>query len=279
MPSEAAPPVTGYYLELLTRVHRELRPRTYLEIGVHTGDSLTLVQPETLAIGIDPVASIRRPINRSAQLFFKTSDEFFASNNVKDLLGNRPVDLAFIDGMHLFEYALRDFRNVEASCGPDSVVLMHDCYPKSAAHASRHRQQREWTGDTWKLVLCLMEYRPDLSVHTITVGASGMSIIRGMNPNLVDNPLHTKYDEIVNKYIQLDFTEIEHRKSLALNAIPYDWDRISSIMPQGPLVTTPVAPTKRARRVSIPIVLHQAKRYAKLLLSKEARRNSVSSVS
>jgi hypothetical protein len=34
--------------------------------------------------------------------------------------------------MHLFEYALGDFMNVEQRCGPVSMILVHDCVPIEA---------------------------------------------------------------------------------------------------------------------------------------------------
>src|SRR3990172_5956345 len=47
--------LTGEHcLRLLARIHKHLRPRTYLEIGVAHGDSLTLVVKGTLSIGIHP---------------------------------------------------------------------------------------------------------------------------------------------------------------------------------------------------------------------------------
>src|SRR6478672_2069133 len=103
----------GHYFDLIRRLHVALRPRTYLEIGVHTGKSLELVGPETTIIGIDPTPAIRTRVNSTAQLYFETSDHFFANHDIAALLGGRPIDMAFIDGMHLFEYALRDFMNVE----------------------------------------------------------------------------------------------------------------------------------------------------------------------
>src|SRR4030088_274654 len=42
------------YLTVLDRIHRHLRPRTYVEIGVETGRSLALAQPGTTCIAIDP---------------------------------------------------------------------------------------------------------------------------------------------------------------------------------------------------------------------------------
>src|SRR5690349_5859629 len=123
----------GHYFDLLRRLHVAMRPRTYLEIGVHTGMSLELASPGTSIVGIDPVPAIRRPINHTSRLFFETSDDFFEKHDVHEILGGRPIDMAFIDGMHLFEFALRDFINIERYCARGSVVLVHDCYPLDAA--------------------------------------------------------------------------------------------------------------------------------------------------
>ncbi len=277
MSNEAAPHVSGYYLDLLARIHREMRPRTYLEIGVHTGESMTLVQPETLALGIDPVASIRRPINSTAKLFFERSDDFFARHDVRAELGGRPVDLAFIDGMHLFEYALRDFRNVERWCGPDSVVLVHDCYPRAAEHAARRRSTREWTGDTWKLVPCLKEYRPDLDVAVIRVGGTGLAMIRNLDSDQDHGPLHSKYDEIMDHFRAFDFARIEAHRDAVLNSVPNDWDVVASMLPRGPLAVAGTPRATRRRRVNARIALHQAKRVAKLAASRGLGRRAPSS--
>ena len=155
----------GHYFDLIRRLHVALRPRTYLEVGVHTGKSLELVGPETQIIGIDPTPAVRTRINDNAQLFFETSDDFFATHDVAALLDGQPIDMAFIDGMHLFEYALRDFRNIERWAEPDSVVMVHDCYPLDAASSGRVRDSDTWTGDTWKLVPCLRAAAPRSRDH------------------------------------------------------------------------------------------------------------------
>ncbi len=88
------------------------------------------------------------------------------------------VDLAFIDGQHLFDYALRDFYNVERYCHPGSAVLMHDCLPRDEARATR-QPSRKWAGDTWKAVHFLIEERPDLRVRLSNVRPTGLAIITG----------------------------------------------------------------------------------------------------
>ena len=45
------------------------------------------------------------------------------------------MELAFIDGLHLFEQVLRDFINVERHSSPSTVVLLHDCLPLDEATA------------------------------------------------------------------------------------------------------------------------------------------------
>ena len=106
-----------HYFKVLARVHEHVRPATYLEVGVSRGESLQLVGPGTLALGIDPEPHVDFALGANQKVFVQTSDEFFARADVPALLGGRPLDMAFIDGMHHFEYALRDFMNIEPLCG------------------------------------------------------------------------------------------------------------------------------------------------------------------
>ena len=62
-------------------------------------------------------------------------------HDVRAALGGLPVDLALIDGMHHFEYALRDFMNLERLCAPQSTILIDDCFPaRPADRAARARR-------------------------------------------------------------------------------------------------------------------------------------------
>ncbi|HLV65775.1 MAG TPA: tetratricopeptide repeat protein, partial [Polyangiaceae bacterium] len=157
-----------HYREVLARVHERLRPRVYLEIGVDTGATLALARFAELAIGIDPTSyPIRHRLPAGTRLFHEESDAFFAAHARAEVLGARRVDLAFIDGMHRFENALSDFTNVERWCRPDSTVVIHDCVPAFPRAAARERSTKFWVGDTWKLVLALRAYRPDLELRTL----------------------------------------------------------------------------------------------------------------
>jgi tetratricopeptide (TPR) repeat protein len=144
-----------HYFEVLKRILEAARPRTYLEIGVAQGDSLRLVQAPTLAIGVDPEPQLSAPLAPNQRVFAETSDAFFASHDVRAELGGQPIDLAFIDGMHHFEFALRDFANVERLATPRSTILIHDVYPLDRVTAERERRRNFWSGDIWRLIVLL----------------------------------------------------------------------------------------------------------------------------
>src|SRR5437763_221247 len=170
------------YLGVLNRLHEHLRPRSYLEIGVARGDSLALVRADTRALGIDPEPQVPYALPANVRVFSETSDEFFARHDVRAELGGLPVDLAFIDGLHHFDYALRDFMNVERCCTPQSTIVLDDCFPRDRRTAERTRSTQFWSGDVWKVVVLLKKYRPELAVHTIAAPPTGVCLVRGLNP-------------------------------------------------------------------------------------------------
>jgi len=170
------------YLKIIAMLHSHLRPRTYLEIGVETGQSIALARRETRAIGIDPEPKITERLAPSTSIHATTSDEYFAAHDVRAEFGGLPIDLAFIDGMHRFEFALRDFMNIEKHSTPRSTILIHDCYPLSRHTAERERRTTFWSGDIWRLILILRKYRPDLSVKVIGTAPTGLGVVRDLDP-------------------------------------------------------------------------------------------------
>lgn len=171
------------YYPVLGRLHAALRPETYLEIGVSKGESLALAAGCAAAVGIDPEPRLKAPLAANARVFEMTSDEFFSTHDVRAELGSRDLDMAFIDGLHLFEHAVRDFANVERSSTARTVVILHDCLPIDEVTSSRDRTTLLWTGDVWKAALVLMRYRPDLRLTVIDVPPSGLVVVEGLDPS------------------------------------------------------------------------------------------------
>lgn len=158
--------------DFLASLNKVLRPKVYLEIGVQYGASLVQAEAADVAYGVDPEPLIdftphKRP---NQQLFQMTSDEFFE----KRAFVLPPVDLAFIDGMHLVEFALRDYLNVQKHMAPGGVIVFDDVLPYKNAIAGRVQPPGDWTGDVWKLYYILREgmYGQDpILVNTFPTGA------------------------------------------------------------------------------------------------------------
>jgi hypothetical protein len=170
-----------FYLDVLKALHDRLHPTTYLEIGVSNGRSLSLARCR--AIGVDPAFSVTHELDGDIALVRSSSDDFFAGRDLARLSRGRPVDLAFIDGLHLFEFALRDFANVERHCGPRSVVVLDDMLPRTVDEAARARHTRDWTGDVFRLTAVLRRYRPDLVVLPIDTAPTGLVLVGGLDPD------------------------------------------------------------------------------------------------
>ena len=193
-----------HYRDVLARLHAELKPRAYLEIGVDTGATLALASACEVALGVDP-AEIRplKALPACARLFRATSDDFFAEHRADEVLGSRRLDLVFIDGMHRFENALADFMHAEAWANPTGTIVFHDCLPLHPATASRERRSNFWVGDTWKVVMALGSARPDLRIRTIPCPPSGLVVVRRLKPSSA--VLSTRRQELIERFRELEW--------------------------------------------------------------------------
>jgi Methyltransferase domain len=200
------------YYQVLHWIHRILEPANYLEIGVHKGFSLQQVPAGTRTVGIDPAPSIEEELIPEATIYELTSDDFFARYDVNELLGG-PVELAFIDGLHLFEQVLRDFVNVERHSTKDTVVLLHDCLPLDDVTASRERTTDFYSGDVWKATLLLHRLRPELDMITVRTAPTGLCLVRGLDP--ANRLVADELPALELEYADLGFDYyVEHRQEM-----------------------------------------------------------------
>jgi hypothetical protein len=214
------------YLALLERLYSLLKPETAIEIGVFQGESLAQFRPPTIVIGIDPAPTLTVPLKTETHLFAETSDQFFAQHRTEQFLQGRPLSVGFIDGLHLYEQALKDFINLEMYCGPRSVILFHDTFPLDEATQTRSQDTQFHTGDVWKTVLALKHYRPDLDIFTIATPPTGLTVVTGLDPT--SSVLRDRYDEAVKQFIDTPFSAIEHHLETALNIVANDWSLVQS---------------------------------------------------
>lgn len=214
-------PLPRDYLDRIAAIHRLLRPRTYLEIGVGHGRSLALAGPETLAIGVDPSPELLVDLPARARVVRKTSDDFFAGHDMAELFEGRPLDLVFVDGLHLVEFALRDIARAVRHCAPDARLLVHDTLPWERRIALRERETQAWTGDVWKVGLALKAHCPGLAMLTVNVAPSGLTMLGRLD---AASGLLDRCDAISAGLIDLDFEVFVNQGRAALNVVPDDPD-------------------------------------------------------
>lgn len=182
-----------HYVDFFVQMHAQLQPRTYLEIGVAEGRSIRL--SSCRSVGIDPGFKIVAPLDGDYALIRTTSDEYFSRENPLEPTGGRPFDLAFIDGLHLFEFALRDFINTERHCTEQSLIVFDDVLPRTVDEAARQRHTTEWTGDVFPILEVLAEYRPELSVVPVNTSPTGLLLVMGLDPK--NTVLSDNFEEIL----------------------------------------------------------------------------------
>ncbi len=214
-----------YYLQWLHEAERILAPRMYFEIGTHTGDSLKQIGCD--AVCIDPNFAITTNVlmrRRSTHFFQGTSDNFFAEPGNGVRLFPAGVDLAFLDGLHLYEALLRDFINTERFMTPGSMIVLHDCLPLNARMAERVRRDGDesepagtrgfWTGDVWKVVLILDKYRPEMKLTYLDCGPTGLVVCTGLDR--LNTVMSDRYHEIVTEFQNLNLESFGLQKLWAL---------------------------------------------------------------
>lgn len=186
--------------ELLRQLHALVKPRTYLEIGVNDGRSLALSRAKSIAI--DPAFNVTSELRCEVYLTKTTSDEFFARQQPLAYFTHPIVDLAFIDGMHLAEYTLRDFINIERYTTPASVIVLDDMLPRSVEEAARDRHTSQWTGDVYKVVQTLRRFRPDLVCFELDTRPTGTAVV--LFPDATSTILADRYDDVVEEIVTED---------------------------------------------------------------------------
>lgn len=193
------------YTKMLARLHEIIAPDWYLEVGTFRGKSLHLASSNFVAV--DPSFMFNDPIsNRDAKemhLFQRTSDEFFASGFCER--NGITFDLAFLDGLHHYDCLLRDFMNAEKLMSRSGTIVLHDCCPSTVEMTAREQCKGFWTGDVWKTLMILQQYRPDLDIKVAACRPTGLAIVRNLDPK--SELLDERYEDIIAEYDARSFDD------------------------------------------------------------------------
>ncbi len=116
-------------------------PKRIIEIGTGRGGSgyfwSRLSGPGECVVSVDIEPEARDYVaiyNRPESSVNCVTGSSFAGETVKQvrqLLGEEPVDLLYIDGDHTYDGVKRDFETYRQFCGPRTLVVFHDVQPDS----------------------------------------------------------------------------------------------------------------------------------------------------
>tara|TARA_B100001063_G_C16731916_1_gene539789 strand:+ start:503 stop:1621 length:1119 start_codon:yes stop_codon:yes gene_type:complete len=198
----------GNYYDFLRVVHKK-KFNVYFEIGSRTGDSLFLSQSPSIAI--DPFYELKKnPIGKKdfCLLFQETSDSFFENSFPK--IKNFECEFGFIDGMHLFENALKDFINLAKITSEKSLILIHDILPWTFEMATRDYKSipkgKPWTGDVWKLIPIFIDMGLKDYIKVLNCAPSGLLAVLNPNKDLI-NDIENNFNKIYSKWIDIELDQ------------------------------------------------------------------------
>lgn len=167
-----------------------LGARRYLEIGVHRGKTFFAVDIAD-KVGVDLKFQFDIALRPPNERFYETtSDEWF-----RTWTETEPFDIIFIDGLHVFDQALRDFCNSLLLAHGKTVWLIDDTVPSDVYSAwprqneamsqlqadfgyrSTRKVFATWHGDVFKLVFAIHDLFPMLTYRTILTGGKRQTVV------------------------------------------------------------------------------------------------------
>ena len=80
--------------------------------------------------------------------------------------------------------ALKDFINCEKLMSREGTICFHDVVPFNGQMTTRDENYLSigtaWTGDVWKMIPVLQEFRPDLDIRVLGCAPTGLVLIRNL---------------------------------------------------------------------------------------------------
>lgn len=216
-------------LTVIKTLMRQQGLTNYLEIGVFNGHIFFRV-PSTFKIAVDPefrFDNVRKfgklfanPYNIFNRYVEKTSDDFFAQD-APGLFADKKVQVALIDGMHEYNFALRDVENTLRYATDDVVLVLHDCNPATKQSASNFEDWKAsgysywWNGDVWKTILYLRSLRKDLTSFVLDTDFGLGIVVKKKN----ERPLSFTKEQID----RLTYEELEANRKEWLGLQPAEY--------------------------------------------------------
>jgi len=197
-------------VDVINKILKYNKGKSYLEIGVRRGETIAQIEASN-RIGVDPnlqldrIAILKSKGNLDGVEFLEIpSDRFFQENT-------RTFDVIFIDGLHLYEQAIKDILNALNVLNEGGYIVVHDCNPMTEKAADRKQAKGIWSGDVWKSIYDIKINYPEIDYFVLNKDY-GLGILSKKNGN--ENNYVPKFDENISN---LDFSFLERNRNDILN--------------------------------------------------------------
>ncbi len=168
------------YAGLLENLLRWKEPKTYIEFGVRGGQTLALAKAPTFAIGVEQNPRIVSRFTTPTRVYDMPGLDYLESGRMETVTERKSFDIALLRAPRSFEDAYDLFAALEARSSPGSIVILHGTLPVDPVAGAPTRQSNFWVADQWKLVPCLLETRPDLTVFSVPAFPAGLTFVAGL---------------------------------------------------------------------------------------------------
>lgn len=152
---------------------KQINCKTYLELGIYDGITLSLVEPFVERIISVDIKDIRRW--KIGEFHLETTDSFF--EHFKET-----VDVVFIDADHNFESVKKDFKNSLNLLNKYGMIILHDTDPMEPMYLKPN-----YCGDSYKMDSWIRENFEDLDVMTLPLTQAGLTLVKRKKDNRVNN--------------------------------------------------------------------------------------------
>lgn len=178
-----------YRHEIINHFINLYKYQNYLEIGVHNGTCIRLVNADHKD-GVDPGIETQLPPEVNYPI---TSDKFF------ELLSGHDIkyDIIFIDGLHHSDQVYKDIKNSLNHITNNGTIICHDMNPIWEITQRRERVVGAWNGDCWKAWVKLRNEMPNLSMEVVDTD-NGVGIIRMGMQKCIDIPKELNFEYLDN---------------------------------------------------------------------------------
>ncbi len=200
-------------IELINMICAHVDAKDYLEIGIRDGMAISQIQAANRT-GVDP-----NPLTQYAHPSFSggldgvrvfpcESDVFFEKDHTL-------FDVVFVDGLHLYEQAIKDVFNAVNCLRSRGYIVVHDLLPTTREEGARIKTTDVWNGDVWKIMHDLHHNYPAIQSFVVDSDC-GMGVIWIDDPDVHFEPVWTK------GYPRLPFSVYEEEKHVFMDIIPPD---------------------------------------------------------